>query len=346
MADGAAGHAEAGAAEDDVSPHDVVTQMLAAGLDSPPTPLSLDGRVVRFGPKQAHWYRLREMRTHTGRHVVVGSFGNWRGQERHRVDVDWAGIGEEERAELQQRREAAEVAARAARNAESVRAAMSAAELWHEGRRDGRSAYLERKLVTPEACRFMEDGSILVPLLRYDAPRHDALRAVQRIWPDGTKRFTRGFEKPRCSLRLGLVAAGDPIIVCEGYATGLSLRMACSRRLAVFVALDAGNLVHVAQMLRELHPGNPLLIAADDDYRTAGNPGRKKAWEAARAVARCTVTYPLFRPGNRGPKDTDFNDLHAREGLHMLHRQLRMVLPMLGQWLPDGQPHRPEARVA
>jgi putative DNA primase/helicase len=114
----------------------------------------------------------------------------------------------------------------------------------------------------------------------------------------------------------------------------------------VFVALDAGNLLHVAQLLRELHPKNPILIAADDDWRTPGNPGRRSAWEAARATARCMVTYPIFRPGNRGPKDTDFNDLHVREGLHMLHRQLRMVLPVLGHAPAAAADHTPEARVA
>lgn len=313
-----------------MTPQDVIGQMLAAGLDVPQSPLRVDGRRVYFGRKKKQWYSLREHRTRGGSTVVVGAFGNYKTGEHWKVDVDWRGIGDAERSELAARRAAADESARAERAAEAARAAMSAAELWHEGARTGRSAYLERKLVQAEACRFMPDGSILVPLLRYDMPREMALRAVQRIWPDGTKRFTRGFEKPSCCLRLGLVAVGQPMLLCEGYATGLTLRMAVDQRLPVFVGLDAGNLPHVARMLRELYPSSPILICADDDWRTAGNPGRAKAWEAARAVARCMVTYPVFRPGNRGPKDTDFNDLHAREGLHMVHRQLRMVLPVLG----------------
>ena len=309
---------------------DVIGQMLASGLESPPTPLDLSGRVRRFGPKKRQWYRLREVRTAAGTFVVVGSFGDWRGGERHRVDVDWAGIGQDERDELLARRQAMEEARRAERAAASRRAAMSAAELWACASRTGRSEYLERKGVDGEHCRYLPDGGIVVPLLRYDEPREKALKALQTIAADGTKRFTRGFEKPGVCLRLGHVVVGEPILVCEGYATGLTLRMAVARRLPVVVALDAGNLQPVAELLRSMHPTERLLICADDDFRTAGNPGRDKATRAAKAVGRCDYVYPIFRPANRGPKDTDFNDLQAREGLHCVRRQLRHVLPLMG----------------
>lgn len=310
--------------------NDVIGQMMAAGLEQPPLPLDLSGRVRRFGPKRTQWYRLREVRTDAGTWVVVGSFGNWRGQESHRVEVDWAGISADERQRLEALRAQRDEAARQERAAESARAAMTATELWASASRTGTSAYLQRKGVEPEACRYLPDGSIVVPLLRYDLPREQALRAVQRIWPDGTKRFTRGFEKPGVCLRLGHVVVGEPLLLCEGYATGLTLRMAVQRRLPVFVALDAGNLLPVAQLLRELHPEGRLLICADDDHRTPGNPGREKAYKAARSVPDAHYTWPYFRPAMRAPKDTDFNDLHLREGLHAVQRQLRHVLPFVG----------------
>lgn len=316
-----------------MSPQDVVGQMLAAGLDMPALPLDTSGRVRRFGPKKNHWYRLRELRTQAGSFVVVGSFGNHRGQERWRVEVDWKGISDEERDALAMRRQAQAEADQRARAVEAQRAAMTAAELWASAAREGASTYLQRKGVEPEACRYLPDGSIVVPLLRYDEPRATALKAVQRIWPDGAKRFTKGFQKPGVCLRLGLVVAGEPILVCEGYATGLTLRMAVERRLPVFVALDAGNLHPVAELLRGLYPHARLLICADDDFRTAGNPGREKAHKTAKALDDCRYTWPVFRPQNRGPKDTDFNDLHAREGLHVVRRQLRHVLPLLGSEL-------------
>lgn len=316
-----------------MTPNDVLGQMLAVGLDQPPLPLDTSGKVRRFGPKKAQWYSLREVRTDGGTFVVVGSFGNHRGQERWRVEVDWKGIGDEERQALQERRAAQQEHDRQARALEAARAAMNAAELWATADRTGRSAYLQRKLVEPEACRFLPDGSIVLPLLRYDEPRETALKALQRIWPDGTKRFTKGLQKPGVCLRLGLVVAGEPVLVCEGYATGLTLRMAVDKRLPVFVALDAGNLHPVCELLRELYPSAPLLICADDDYRTAGNPGRDKAHRTAKAVDNCRYTWPVFMRGRRGPKDTDFNDLHAREGLHVVRRQLRHLMPVLGSEL-------------
>lgn len=319
---------------------DVVGQMMAAGLDAPPQPLDLTGKRRYFGPKKKQWYRLSELRTSSGAWVVVGAFGDYKHGVREKVAVDWQGMAEADRAELLARREAAAAAERAARAELERLAKMDAADLWAHAARTGRSAYLERKGVEAEACRFLRDGSIVVPLLRYDVPREDALKGLQRIYPGPRvhgrtgdelpqKVFTKGFAKTGCSVRLGLVAAGAPILVCEGYATGLSLRMALERRLPVFVALDAGNLRPVADMLRALYPGSSLLVCADDDYKTAGNPGRDAAHKLCREVVDCCYTFPVFGP-QRGAKDTDFNDLHLLEGLHVVARQLRGVLRLLG----------------
>lgn len=315
----------------------VIDQMLAAGLEMPPTPLDLSGRVRRFGKGKTQWYRLRELRTDGGSWVVTGSFGNWKGGERHRVDVDWRGIGDAERAELHARRQAQAEKDAAERAALARLAQASAADLWRAASTTGRSAYLERKGVDAEGCRFLPDGSIVIPLLRYDAPSaREGLRGAQRIHADGAKRFTRGFDKKGASLRLGHVVAGEPLLVCEGYATGLTLRMAAGRRLPVFVALDAGNLLPVCELLRTLYPHAPILLCADDDWRTDGNPGREKAHKACRAIARCHYTWPVFRPHNRGSKDTDYNDLHRVEGLGVVRRQLGLAARMLGSPWPDA----------
>ena len=68
------------------------------------------------------------------------------------------------------------------------------------------------------------------------------------------------------------------------------------RRLPVVVALDAGNLLPVLELLRQLHEQSRLLVCADDDWRTDGNPGREKAHKASRVVERCAYTWPIFRP--------------------------------------------------
>jgi len=319
-----------------VTHHDVLQQMREAGLDDPPLPLRLDGRPVRFGPKKNHWYALREERTAAGGLVVLGAFGDWRGDQRHRVRVDWRAMSEAEREAMLQQRRAVEEAERARRAQLAAMAQMQAAELWARAAREGCSEYLRRKGVQGEACRYLPDGSIVVPLLRYDQPRDSALKALQRIWPDGSKRFTKGFSKPGTCLRIGHLVVGEPLLVCEGYATGLTLRMAVQRRLPVVVALDAGNLEPVVALLRALHPDTRLLVCADDDWQTAGNPGRDKGLKAARAVDGCDVVYPIFAQGQRALKDTDFNDLHMRQGLGAVWRQVRTALQAVGAGTAGG----------
>jgi putative DNA primase/helicase len=81
------------------------------------------------------------------------------------------------------------------------------------------------------------------------------------------------------------------------------------------------------EIVRQLHPLAPILICADDDPITVGNPGRVKAVAAARSVL-AGVTFPLFR--QRGvAKLTDFNDLHQAEGLGEVTEQIVCAL----QWL-------------
>lgn len=323
----------------------VVDQMLDAGLAQPPQPLNLQGKVQRFGPKKNDWYSLRMIRTDAGTDVVVGSFGSWKLGFTQKVEVDWAGIGEQEREALTAQRQAAATAAQAERAELARLAALGAGELWRSARPAGRSPYLERKGFAAgagEACRYLADGSIVIPLIRYDLPREQALRGLQRIFADGAKRFTRGFDKPGACTRLGLVVQGEPIIVCEGFATGLTLRLALERRLPVFVALDAGNLLPVCERLRELHPRLPILIAADDDWQTVDvdgrpiNPGRQKAHKASQAVSHCSHTLPVFHPARRGRKHTDFDDLRQVEeatkpgsGLAVVARQLTAALRYL-----------------
>lgn len=220
-------------------------------------------------------------------------------------------------------------AQRIARADEERRAAMTARERWNSAARDGSSQYLSRKLVQrPESVRFERNGNILVPMVRYDLPRDAALVGVQAISPTGEKRFGRGTAKRGAACRLGCVVVGEPILLAEGYATGATLRAAVQYRLPVFVAFDEGNLEHVTHLLLEQFTDCPLLICADDDHATRGNPGRARATKLMRR-SRVDMIFPVWT-AMRGPKDTDFNDLHAAEGLHVVARQLGAPLRHLG----------------
>ncbi len=223
---------------------------------------------VGFGTKGKYWYKLHTFRPQTGGELIRGSFGKYGSDKAERIEIDWKPINEEERKRLADERASLRAAADAARREEANLAAMNATELWRSAAREGKSDYLRKKGVAGEACRFLRDGSLVVPLLRYDWPRDQALRAVQRIKPDGSKLFTKGFSKHGCAVRLGEAEYGYVVLICEGYATGLSLRMSVNREFAVYVALDAGNLHHVVPIVRQLHPDSRILICADDDWRT------------------------------------------------------------------------------
>jgi putative DNA primase/helicase len=164
--------------------------------------------------------------------------------------------------------------------------------------------YLAAKGVQPHGLRV--DGELLLVPVR-DAL--GALQSIQTIAADGTKRFLPGGRKTGCYFSIGKSA--DVVVICEGYATGASLHEATGHYVAV--AFDCGNLRPVAEAIRAKLPEACIIMAADDDHRTHGNPGRTKAAEAARAVGG-RVAVPEFGD-DRQEKDTDFNDLHQRVGL-------------------------------
>lgn len=315
---------------------EVVHQMEAFGVEfrAKDLPLAIDfPRRKGCGLKGKWWYWLRTFQTDNSGSFIVGRFGSYKSGDSEKVEIDWQPMAEAERLRAEAERRAAQEAQAAARLQEAELAALGAADLWARASRTGHSPYLERKGVVGEACRYLPNGALLIPLLRYDRPREDALRAVQTINADGSKFFTKGFAKAGCALRLGTVAEACLVLICEGYATGLTLRMASNQTLAVYVALDAGNLQWVVPLVRELHPQSRILICADDDYLTRdqvtkrlNNPGRTAAKRAAEQTNDVDVVYPIFNATTRGPKDTDYNDLHARQGLEAVRRQLRTVV--------------------
>lgn len=342
---------------------DVVRQMQAYGvLLDRDLPLQVPTMKKRTcGPKKKCWYRTHIFRRGDGREFVVGSFGSYSsklakelGLPREgwaKIEVDWKGLSSEDQERMRAQREAAQAEAARAKAEAAELAALSAADLWRRMSPNGRSEYLQRKGVQGESCRYVAQlmrlarrdprdkdkpfilppGTIVLPLIRYDFGREEALRGLQFVKPDGFKIFTEGFGKTGCAIRLGTVDASTRVIlVCEGYATGLSIRMATGRRWPVYVALDAYNLGPVLEILRQVHPAQHLLICADDDWKSAdhegANPGRRKAWKVAKATTRCDIVWPVFDGSTRQEKDTDFNDLHQRQGLEAVERQLVRVL--------------------
>lgn len=178
--------------------------------------------------------------------------------------------------------------------------------------------YLTAKGVAAHGLR-VRHGTLLIPLVN----TRGEIRTLQRISPDGQKRYLAGGEKQGHFHLIG--APRGVLLICEGYATGASLYEATGH--AVAVASDKTNLAPVGQALRGAYPGARIVFCGDDDrWRDANdNPGARAAESAAHGVPGATWLLPRFREDATHP--TDFNDLAALEGLGVVRAQVETAVP-------------------
>lgn len=174
------------------------------------------------------------------------------------------------------------------------------------------SRYLKEKGVKAHGLRYHKNA-LLVPVM--DAAGN--IQGVQRIWPDGAKRFTSGTNKSGHFFVIGSLET-NIILIAEGYATAATLHEATGH--TAVVAFDVDNLLSVAKAIREKYPDSRIVICADDDWMKIFNPGLRKAQDAAYAVGGL-MTYPVF-PENRADDDTDFNDLALVAGMDAVRHHI------------------------
>ncbi|MDP3842544.1 MAG: DUF927 domain-containing protein [Oxalobacteraceae bacterium] len=182
-------------------------------------------------------------------------------------------------------------------------------------------------------------GALLVPIRSASGTLH-SLQAIyaERI-EDRDKDYLPDGRKAGCFHLLGEVRADAPLCIAEGYATAATIHEATGWPVAV--AFDAGNLEAVARELRARHAGVLLIVCADDDHATKGNPGRTKA-EAAAAAVGGVLCLPAFAP-DRQESWTDFNDLASSEregeGVAAVVRLLNAALQSAVQTVtPEPEP--------
>ena len=273
-----------------------------------PGEIVADGKLHRFDGtdekrgKRSAWYVLH------GDGLPAGSFGDWRTG----LSETWCAkpertLTDAERQAHRQRIEQGKSEAAAERAKVAEDAAAKCVELWNTaGNVDGGHSYIERKGINPTGAKQLRDA-LLIPLR--DAGGE--LRSLQFIQPDGSKRFKTGGAVAGCYCALGGKPGPDaPLLICEGWATACSLHEATCYPVAA--AMNAGNLLSVAQALRAKLPDVPMIVCADDDIETDGNPGLTKAREAAQAIG-ALLAVPDFGP-ERPDGATDFNDLHVACG--------------------------------
>ena len=222
--------------------------------------------------------------------VPCAAFGSWRTGAMHH----WRGGGTREQLTPAQRAELARQfdvmqAARAVELAAVQKAARErAAKLWATARHaDDAHPYLQRKGIKGFGVRQL-NGMLVVPA-RDGA---GTLHTLQFISADGSKRFLSGGRIAGCYCALGRPDAS--VLIAEGFATAASVFMATGEATAA--AFNCGNLLAVARTVRAKFPGLRIVVCADDDAGTPGNPGLTRAVEAARAVGGY-VAVPRFEGG-------------------------------------------------
>ena len=163
------------------------------------------------------------------------------------------------------------------------------------------------------------------------------IKSVQYIDADGNKKFHPGtstigvffgYQLDRLDKEPEL-----PILITEGYAT---LATVVSRLDSPCVAaMTCHNLLPVAAALKKKYPEHKIIIMADNDHMTKGNPGITKAQEARSKLGLQGIAYPNFEEGEDG---TDWNDLYRLRGYEKAADELNKAF----EWAKKTQKERDE----
>lgn len=166
-------------------------------------------------------------------------------------------------AEWKRKAEEAKKAAQEAQKAEQEAAAKRARSILAQARKVASTAYTERKGLPSGHYLTNSAGATLVPI------QDEAGQTVniQRIATDGAKKFLPGGRVSGC---FHILHGKAPAILCEGYATGVTIQAATGRE--VIIAFSAYNLPTVARVL----DGRVSLVAADHDTSETGEKYAKE----------------------------------------------------------------------
>ncbi|EAQ7239245.1 DUF927 domain-containing protein [Salmonella enterica] len=168
----------------------------------------------------------------------------------------------------------------------------------------GESAYLAGKGLPGFTYPILPDGTMLLVLVN----EYGEDAAAQTIAAEGEKRLLTGSAKKGSYHVINPAHSPEMVIIGEGLATVLSVHLMRPDALAV-VAIDAGNLLPVAQVMRRKYPQAQIVIAADNDIKPDEPNTGKEAAEKAAATVTGLVALP---PGDH---KADWNDYHQQHGL-------------------------------
>lgn len=210
----------------------------------------------------------------------AGAFGNYRlGISRKwRIDRDLS-LSPSERAALQREWAEAKQKRQEERDRSAAEAARDANEMWRSAAiASADHPYLVKKQIEPFDFRQLGDR-LLVPMFDCEG----VIRNLQRIGPDGSKRFLRGGTTDGLFFVMGSITRrGETVCIGEGVATMAKVHQASG--FPVIAAFSAKNIPAVARAWHAARPDLDYVICADDDSHLADNIGRNVAEAAAREI--------------------------------------------------------------
>lgn len=287
-----------------------------------------DDDVIGDGNVHRCWHRDDKKRTRSKRdcwyvlHLdgevpigVFGSFKEFEFQEKWIAShVGTLSFAEQARhrqliAEAARKREEARRAAHAeaAQQAEEDLASMAIAGDDHP--------YLIRRGVKAHGIKVDRAGALVVPFNDPDGN----VTTYQKIPLDGPKRYLKDGKKKGAFFEFR--GRRDTVFIGEGWVTCATVFEATG--CTVLSAGDTASLSDVAETARKLFPAARVVIAADNDHKTPGNPGLAAAASAAK-LCRGEVVHPVFTDADKARDEatSDWNDLLRIHGGDEVIRQL------------------------
>ena len=134
--------------------------------------------------------------------------------------------------------------------------------------------------------------------LVFNLKNNGKFAGIQRIAPDGTKRFNKGFKMAGSYYEIEDVGGAD-IAYCEGIATGFTIANIFRFR-KIICCLSACNIESVAKQF-----GLGYLFA-DNDLDNKVNTGRESA------IKNADLFSNIFTPKEHG----DINDMYVEHGMY------------------------------
>ncbi|MEI9715878.1 DUF927 domain-containing protein [Moellerella wisconsensis] len=185
--------------------------------------------------------------------------------------------------------------------------------------KQGESEYLKAKGFDSTTVTLLSDGSLIIPLMDTDG----TITAAQTIKPNGDKRLLLDSTKNGSYYPINEPVNISTVIIAEGLATAMTCQLIQPEAHTV-AAIDAGNLIHVAKVMRTKYPESQIIIAGDNDIKPdQSNTGKLAAEKAAKAVNGITVLPPT-------DDKADWDDYRLSHGIEAARQAFNEALDQQG----------------